>query len=130
MKPVFVNTIVFVKDLEKSKAFYSKVLMQNILNDFNTIVFLENHLVLHQAQSIIHTVFKQESKEALLDQGKRNLLIYFESDDIEGMLARVSEAGAQIIHGVERQAWGQNVFRFFDPDGHIVEIGEPFRTQE
>lgn len=130
MKPVFVNTIVFVKDLEKSKAFYSKVLMQNILNDFNTIVFLENHLVLHQAQSIIHTVLKQESKEALLDQGKRNLLIYFESDDIEGMLARVSEAGAQIIHGVERQAWGQNVFRFFDPDGHIVEIGEPFRTQE
>ena len=130
MKPVFINTIVFVKDLEKSKAFYSDVLMQNVLNDFSTIVFLENHLVLHQAQSIIQTVFKQGSQDALLDQGKRNILIYFESDDIEGMLARVKEAGAQIIHGIERQAWGQNVFRFFDPDGHIVEIGEPFRTQE
>lgn len=31
----------------------------------------------------------------------------------------------ELIHPIERQAWGQKVFRFYDPDGHIVEVGEP-----
>lgn len=31
----------------------------------------------------------------------------------------------ELIHPVERQAWGQRVFRFYDPDGHAVEVGEP-----
>lgn len=129
MTPIFVNTIVFVKDLECAKTFYTDVLGQKILEDFGTITFFENHLVLHQAQSITKTVFKKESSEAAREQGKRNLLIYFESDEMENMFARVSESGAQIIHGIERQAWGQTVFRFFDPDGHIVEIGEPMHTK-
>jgi catechol 2,3-dioxygenase-like lactoylglutathione lyase family enzyme len=57
MKTVFVNTIVFVKDLERSKAFYRDLLGQSILEDFGTITFFENQLVLHQASSIIKTVF-------------------------------------------------------------------------
>ncbi len=127
--PTFINTIVFVKDLERSKAFYTDVLGQTVMQDFGTIVFFENHLVLHQAGSITETVFKQRSDDALADQGKRNILIYFESDDPEGMLERVSASGATLIHGIERQAWGQRVFRFFDPDGHIIEVGEPMDTE-
>ena len=30
-----------------------------------------------------------------------------------------------LIHPIVEQAWGQRVFRFHDPDGHAVEIGEP-----
>jgi hypothetical protein len=26
---------------------------------------------------------------------------------------------------LREQPWGQRVFRVYDPDGHIVEIGEP-----
>ncbi|WP_424540407.1 hypothetical protein [Sinorhizobium medicae] len=26
---------------------------------------------------------------------------------------------------IERQAWGQRVFRFYDPDEHAIEVGEP-----
>ncbi len=128
MNPVFVNTIVFVKDIEKSKSFYAEVLKQTVMQDFGALVLFENHLALHQAQSIYQTVFKQGLEEALLEQGKRNLLIYFESDQLDDMHSRVCEAGAQVIHGIERQAWGQKVFRFFDPDGHIVEIGETLDT--
>lgn len=130
MKTVFVNTIVFVKDLERAKAFYSELLDQKILDDFGTITFFENHLVLHQAKSIIKTVFKKQSFKAALRQGRRNVLIYFETKELEGMYERIKQAGVPIIHGIEQQAWGQKVFRFFDPDRHIVEIGEPFRTKE
>jgi hypothetical protein len=31
----------------------------------------------------------------------------------------------ELIHPILQQAWGQRVFRFYDPDRHIVEIGEP-----
>ena len=29
------------------------------------------------------------------------------------------------IHNIEQQPWGQRVLRFYDPDRHIIEIGEP-----
>ncbi len=130
MNPVFVNTIVFVKDIEKSKTFYADALKQHVMQDFGALVLFENHFALHQAEGIYQTVFKQGSQDASLDQGKKNLLIYFESDELEDMEARVREAGARMIHGIEKQAWGQKVFRFFDPDGHIVEIGEALDTAE
>lgn len=129
MNPIFINTIVFVKDLERSKAFYSDVLGQKAVKDFGTIVFYENHLVLHAVGSIIQTVFQEDWDETAADQGQRNLLIYFETDELEDMFARVSASGAQIIHGIKQQEWGQAVFRFLDPDGHIVEIGELFELK-
>ena len=130
MNPVFVNTIVFVKDIERSKTFYVDVIKQKIMQDFGALVLFENHFALHQVQSIYQTVFKQGADDAPLEQGKRNLLIYFESQHLEDMFACVCAAGAQLIHGIERQAWGQKVFRFFDPDGHIVEIGESLDAEE
>jgi len=130
MKTVFVNTIVFVKDLERSKAFYTELLDQKILEDFRTITFFENHLVLHQANSIIKTVFKKCSFKMAFRQGRRNVLIYFETKELQAMFKRIKEAEVPMIHGIERQAWGQKVFRFYDPDRHIVEVGEPFRAEE
>ncbi len=130
MNPVFVNTIVFVKDIERSKTFYADVLKQKIMQDFGSLVLFENHFALHQVQSIYQTVFKQGPDDVPLDQGKRNLLIYFESQRLDDMYACVCAAGARLIHGIERQIWGQKVFRFFDPDGHIVEIGESLDAEE
>ena len=70
----FVNTIVFVKDIELSRQFYTDVPEMPIEEDLGIIVFFKNRLVLHV---------------------------------------------------IEKQTRGQRVLRFFDPDRHIVEIGEP-----
>ena len=35
------------------------------------------------------------------------------------------ENGINFVHPIMEQPWGQQVVRFYDPDGHIVEIGEP-----
>ena len=40
---VFYNTIVFVKDIDRSKKFYTEVIGLKVLNDYQTIVFFENH---------------------------------------------------------------------------------------
>jgi len=126
MANVFANTIVFVKDIEISKKFYTEILGMKILQDYGTIVFFENHFVIHVADSILKTIFKKRKLSALRKQGNRNILLYFETDALDELYAGIS-GRVRIIHGIEKQAWGQNVFRFYDPDNHMIEFGEPFR---
>ncbi len=125
----FANTIVFVKDIETSKQFYADIVGLNVLDDYGTIVFFENRFVIHNAESITHTVFKQNDPAAKNRQGRKNILIYLESDSLEETYETIANAGTKIIHGIETQEWGQKVFRFYDPDDHMVEIGEPFRLE-
>ena len=125
---VFCNTIVFVKDLAVSKAFYEGALGLKIEREFDTIVFFENHFVLHDAGAIQRTVFGGESLPRTRE-GADNLLIYLETDDLAAALAGVQQAGMHLIHGIQKQDWGQRVFRFYDPDGHIVEIGESMHVK-
>lgn len=122
----FVNTIVFVEDLQRSRKFYEEVLMQKMVKEFGVIIFYENHLVLHEIKPIMETVYKTPFEPNASPLGRRNILVYFETEDLQAMFDRVSGSGAKIIHNIEAQAWGQKVFRFYDPDEHIVEIGEPF----
>jgi catechol 2,3-dioxygenase-like lactoylglutathione lyase family enzyme len=125
----FVNTIVFVKDIEISKSFYTNILGMKILQDYETIVFFENHFVLHEADSILKTVFKKNKFSALKKQGKRNVILYFETNALYEFYNTIANS-VKIIHEIEKQAWGQKVFRFYDPDNHIIEFGEPFSIKE
>ena len=53
-----------------------------------------------------------------------NVELCFETDEIEAVYQRVHEADVEFIHGIREQPWGQRVMRLYDPDGHILEIGE------
>ena len=119
------HTIVMVQDIKTSVAFYTGLLGLGVEKDFGSIVFLEGDFALHQANELIQTVYKEDRQSARLQQGHDNLLIYFETEELKGAYERIAAAGVPIIHPIERQHWGQLVFRFNDPDGHIVEIGEP-----
>ncbi len=125
---VFYNTIVLVKDIEKSKKFYTEVLGLKIVEDYGTITSFENHFTIHNSRALLKTIFKKKPLFNLL-RGKRNIDIYFETDNIEEQYNIVLKSGANIIHDIQEQAWGQRVFRFFDPDKHIVEIGEPLHLE-
>lgn len=125
---VFYNTIVFTDDLKKSRDFYCNVLGLSIETEYETIIFFENHFVLHSRESILNTVYKKPAP-ACKQVGSDNILIYLETDDIWDSYDTVLKSGAVIIHAPEKQEWGQTVFRFHDPDGHMVEIGEPFHLE-
>ena len=125
---VFYNTIVFADDLKKSRDFYCNVLGLSIETEYETIIFFENHFVLHSRESILNTVYKK-SAPPCQQVGSDNILIYFETDDILHSFDVVSKSEAVIIHAPEKQQWGQTVFRFHDLDGHMVEIGEPLHLE-
>jgi catechol 2,3-dioxygenase-like lactoylglutathione lyase family enzyme len=127
-KVFFVNTIVFVKDMNVSKKFYSELLGLKVMNSYPTIIWFENNFAIHDAAALYKTIYKKDLPSPPARQGKDNIDIYFECTDLEALFNSLQEQNVQFIHPIETQAWGQKVIRFYDPDYHIVEIGEPFRV--
>jgi catechol 2,3-dioxygenase-like lactoylglutathione lyase family enzyme len=119
----FVNPLPFVDDIGRAKRFYAEVMQLDVLEDHGDFVRFDGGFALHDGEALHQTVFGR-SAERTGRFGQRNLVLYFEDGDIDAAFARIA-GQVEMIHPVERQAWGQRVFRFFDPDGHIVEIGEP-----
>ena len=48
----------------------------------------------------------------------------FEVNDINPIWEEVSSKNIPLVHPLQEQPWGQLVFRIYDPDGHIIEVGE------
>ena len=119
----FINPIAFVRDISVSRTFYRDVLGLTIASDDGTIVIFEEHFAIHAGPALAANVWPDAEADTA-PYGRRNVLYYFEDDDIDACFARIRER-VDLIHPIVRQAWGQRVFRFHDPDGHAIEIGEP-----
>ncbi|HEV7309694.1 VOC family protein [Ensifer sp.] len=119
----FVNPIPFVRDIARSREFYEKTLGLTVREDFGNFVLFEGGFAIHEGRSLERTVWRQALASAE-PYGRANLLLYFEHDDVDAAFERIA-LHVDLIHPVERQEWGQRVFRFHDPDGHAVEVGEP-----
>jgi catechol 2,3-dioxygenase-like lactoylglutathione lyase family enzyme len=119
----FINPIPFVRDIARSREFYEKRLGLKVLEDAGSFVLFETGFAIHDGSALEQTVWGkvQEPGESY---GRRNLLLYFEHDDVDAAFESIAPH-VELIHPVERQAWGQRVFRFYDPDGHAIEVGEP-----
>lgn len=55
--------------------------------------------------------------------------LYFEEEDFDGFLEKLARRGdiRYIGDGVKEAARGQRSVRFYDPDDHIVEVGESMK---
>jgi catechol 2,3-dioxygenase-like lactoylglutathione lyase family enzyme len=120
----FLHSIIFVKDLAVSRAFYTQVLDLKIVQEYPTFILFENNFAIHITRELLQTIFGQDPGETTALQGKNNILLYFESPNLEDVFNRI-QSQVTLIHPITRQHWGQRVFRFYDPDQHIIEIGEP-----
>ncbi len=121
MKIKLHTTIVFTKDIPASKAFYHGLLGLAVLHEDDTFVLLEGNLGLHRADVFYGYLEKPYNGEAM---GKDNLDLYFTTDALEEAEQKLRDAGVKFIHGIKKFHWGERLFRVYDPDGHIVEIGE------
>lgn len=119
----FINPIPFVSDIERSTNFYRDILGLAIRADFGNFVLFDGGFALHDGRSLEETVWGAASTDAK-PYGRGNLLLYFEDEDVDAAFERIAPH-VELIHPIERQAWGQRVFRFYDPDRHAVEVGEP-----
>jgi len=115
----FICTLITVSDINRSRDFYEHVLNQQVTADFGTNVTYRGDFSIHLASD-----FKQLIDNREIQQGGNNFELYFEYDDVEGMAGTLKEKGISFVHEVREQPWRQRVMRIYDPDMHIIEIGE------
>jgi catechol 2,3-dioxygenase-like lactoylglutathione lyase family enzyme len=115
-----ISSVVFVKDMQASRQFYETVLGQKVLMDHGPNVGFEGGFALWQVEHAHQMVFAGPKP-----MGSANFELYFETEHLDEMLARLDAHSIKLIHPLVEQPWGQRVIRCYDPDEHIVEIGEP-----
>ena len=121
--PKFSSAVFFVTDIEVSKKFYCEMLSQKITLDHGRCVVFEAGFSLwfrEYAHQIMGFANSDEQKSAL-----PNAEMYFESVEIEKCLSYLKDNNIDFVHDMLEQPWGQRCFRLYDPDGHVVEVGEP-----
>ena len=122
----FVCPLIAVEDMATSRQFYEQLLGQKVKFDFGVDVAFEGDFTIHlksHYQGLLGDV-----THYLMMMRPNNVELYFETDEIEPFYQRLREAGVEFIHAIQEQPWGQRVMRLYDPDGHILEIGEPMET--
>ena len=118
----FKNPLLVVSDMEKSKKFYKDVLGLDIILDFGANVTLTGGLCLQTKET--WQEFINAKKENIIFGGN-NVEIYFEEDDFDAFAERLKDLkNIDYVHPVIEHRWGQRVVRFYDPDRHIIEVGE------
>ena len=116
------NPLLAVTDLEQSVAFYRDVLGLRKIADFGANVTLTGGLSLQTQESWAQ--FLERRPEELGWCGKVSEL-YFEEEDFDAFIEKLNGLDIHYVHPVKEHRWGQRVVRFFDPDCHIIEVGEP-----
>lgn len=118
----FKNPMLVVSDLERAKRFYREVLGLRVILDFGTNITLTGGLALQEQESWQAMIQKDASA---LCYGGNDAEIYFEEDDFDRFTARLEKLpGIDYVHPVYEHPWGQRAVRFYDPDRHIIEVGE------
>jgi catechol 2,3-dioxygenase-like lactoylglutathione lyase family enzyme len=119
----FHSTVLFVSNIKKSKEFYTKNLGFKIENDFGSNVMLNQGLSLWEIKPE-HPI----SQRLKTNENSNRFELYFEAINIEEIYSKLEKAGTEFLHRIQEEPWGQRTFRFFDPDSHLVEVGEPLEV--
>ena len=122
-KILFKSAVIFVNDINSSKMFYISVLDQEIEDDFGASVNFVSGLSLWDISRASKMVFGNQRNNVPREFPIMEL--YFESEDVYAVEANCKKADIEIIHETKEQPWGQLAFRCKDPDGHLIEVGEP-----
>lgn len=117
----YAGVLIAVKDIAVSRRFYEECLGQKVQMDFGVNVGFEGGLAIHQKDHF-QGLLGGERFAAVSRSHDGEL--YFETDAVEVYEQRLKEGGYEFIHPIVEQPWGQQVMRLYDPDGHVVEIGE------
>lgn len=117
------NPMLIVTDIDKSVEFYKKVLGLRVIMDFGANKTLTGGLALQSLESWQEFI---ETGDVVF--GSNSSEVYFEEDNFDKFANNLRKCDVQYIHPVKEHSWGQRVVRFYDPDRHIIEVGENMKV--
>ncbi|HNX58539.1 MAG TPA: VOC family protein [Spirochaetota bacterium] len=117
----FISPLITVRDMRAAREFYESVLGQELLHDFGANIAFKSGLSLHDRTHYAGLIGRDETS---ITSKPCDMELYFEEDDLEKVERALDARNVEYLHRIIEQAWRQRAIRFFDPDGHIVEVGE------
>ena len=117
------NPMLVVSDMDKTVAFYKNVLGLQVVMDFGANKVLTGGLALQTLDTYREFIGTDD-----ISFGGNHFEIYFEEDEFDKFADNLRNCNVQYVHPVKEHAWGQRVVRFYDPDRHIIEVGENMKT--
>ncbi|MFW3145214.1 MAG: VOC family protein [Thermoplasmatota archaeon] len=123
----FEMPVITVSDISISRKFYEELIGLEVQYDFGANIAFRDSISLWDRERASEIVFGEPGRFG--DDGEiKSVELYFESDDIEEVQDRLLENGVEFIHTIKEEAWGQRNMRFLDPDGYVIEVGEPIEN--
>ncbi|MGB9927189.1 MAG: VOC family protein [Methanosarcina sp.] len=122
----FICPLISVNSIDVSKDFYENILNQKVQYDFGENVSFEGGFAIHLKSHFSNLI---NINEAEIIQKPNNMELYFEEEDLDDFLQKLKGIDSiKYVHELKEQPWGQRVIRFYDPDMHIIEVGEPMHS--
>ena len=115
------NTLIVVKDIEKSRQFYHDLFGLDLVLDNDGNMILTEGLVLQDEK-----IWKKFFGKEIISKNNASEL-YFEEQDIEAFLEKLDQRYPEIqyVNRLMTHSRGQKVVRFYDLDGNLIEVGTP-----
>ena len=117
------STAIFVKDINVSKEFYHGLLGLAIDLDFGKNVIFKSGFSIWEIQDN-HIIPMTLGLEKLSNPSYNRFELYFETENLYENFGILKNRNVKFIHEIHEEPWGQLTIRFFDPDNHLIEIGE------
>ena len=119
----YICTVISVSDIEAAKKFYKDLFGLKIYQDYGKNIAFTCGLALQQDFDWLVNL----PKEKVLKKSN-NVEIAFEQSDFDEFLIRLKQQeNIEYLDAVMEHTWGQRVIRFYDLDGHIIEVGESMK---
>ena len=113
-------TVISVADINAARKFYEDLFGLEVFQDYGRNIAFTCGLALQQDFDwLVHL-----PKESILRKSN-NVELCFEEQDFDSFLHKLKEyPNIEYLGEVIEHSWGQRVIRFYDLDGHIIEVGE------
>ena len=112
--------VISVADINAARKFYEGLFGLEVYQDYGINIAFTCGLALQQDFDWLVNL----PKEKVLRKSN-NSEIVFEEQDFDGFLNKLKKyPDIEYLGDVIEHSWGQRVIRFYDLDGHIIEVGE------
>jgi catechol 2,3-dioxygenase-like lactoylglutathione lyase family enzyme len=119
----YICTVLSVADIRTARKFYEDLFGLEVYQDYGRNLAFTCGLALQQDFDWLVNL----PKEKVLKKSN-NAEVVFEEPDFDGFLNKLKEyPDIEYLGEVIEHSWGQRVIRFYDLDGHIIEVGEDMK---
>lgn len=115
----YVSTLIVVRDIQASVRFYREVLGLEVISDLGANVTMTGGFALQELKTWEELISRDDVR---LRNNDAELV--FEERDLDAFMRHLDQFSVEFVHDLVEYGWGQRVIRFYDPDHHIIEVGE------